>query len=670
MIPIRNIALVGQSGAGKTTLAEKLLERAGAIPKAGSIQERNTLCDHLPEEQQAGHSLDPALCHLTWEGVEINLLDTPGHPELMGRTFSVLPAVETVLVVLDATQGLELVAERAVRFAQQRGKDVILLINHIDAPEADLAGTLAELRQAFGRKCLPLNLPNADGKGVQDCFFHLDGEPTAFSSVEEAHTDIIEQVIDLDEALMEAYLEQGQSLKPEQLHEPFERALRENHLIPVCFASATTGAGIEELLEAMHRLFPDPSEGNPPQFLRGDQEPVELQPDPERHVVAHLFKITDDPYTGRQGLLRLFQGTLRRGAQLYLGDGRKPLKVTHLYRPQGAEMVEIEEAAPGQICALTRQPALHFDGVLHDSHEEDHHHLRTLELPAPMFGLALTAQDRNGAQKLPEALRRLIEEDPSARLENHEEVGEWVLYASGALHARVLLERMERRDKLTVDSKPPSIPYRETITRSAQGHARHKKQTGGAGQFGEVEIEIQPLPRGEGFVFESKVVGGAIPRELIPAVEKGVIDAMAQGPVAGYPMQDIKVSVLDGKTHAVDSKEIAFVIAGRKAMLDALEQAGAVILEPIVNCEVSVPADHMGDVTGDLATHRGRIQDSFSGARGNTRLQCQLPLVEAERYQARLSALTEGRGHFTMSMSHYDQLPHELMDTVPSARKD
>lgn len=496
---IHNIALVGHTGAGKTWLFEALLAAAGAIRSRGSLERGTTVSDYDPQEKRLGHSLDAAFASLDYESRHINLVDTPGYPDLAGRSLSVLPAVETAAVVVNAASGVELVTQRMMEFAADRRLCRLIIVNKIDSREAHTEATLAQIREQFGRECLPLNLPAEGGKRVVDCFFRATEEKTDFSSVKQAHTEIADQIVEMDEKLMAQYLEQGGELEPEQMHDAFEAALREGHLIPVCFVSAETGAGIKELLEIVIRLLPNPAEGNPPNFLKGEgeaAEPVEVRPDPSRHVVAHVVKVIVDPFVGRLGVFRVHQGTIRPGSQLFVGDGRKPIRVAHLLTLMGKEHHEIPVAVPGDICALSKIDELHFDAVLHDSHDEDHFHLQSLDLPPSMLGVAIEPERRGDEQRLSDALHKLAAEDPCVRLEFNAANNESVMYGLGDLHLRVLLERMSERYGVKVKTHPPSVPYRETITRAAEGHNRHKKQTGGAGQFAEVYLRVEPLERG------------------------------------------------------------------------------------------------------------------------------------------------------------------------------
>ncbi len=667
---IRNIALVGQAGAGKTSLIETLLVQAGAIRSRGSLARGTTVSDFDPQEKRLQHSLDTAICSFDINGTHINLIDTPGYPDFLGKTLSVLEAVDAVAILVSAVNGVDAITRRLMDFARERELCRLVIINKIDSRDAHCETVLAQLREAFGAECLPLNLPAGGGDSVVDCFFQPHGRAADFSSVEAAHTQIIDQVVELDEALMTLYLGQGEELSPEQLHNPFEQALREGHLVPVCFVSAEAGAGVAELLQIFTRLMPNPTEGNPPPFLKGTGENatrVPVSADADQHVIAHVFKVSIDPYVGKLGVLRVHQGTVRPGSQLFVGDARKPVKIGHLFTLLGKDTREITAAGPGDICAIPKVDELHLDAVLHDSHDEDQYHLLPVAFPPPMLGLAIEPERRGDEQRLADTLHKLTAEDPCVRVEHHAAVNETVLYGMGEFHLRVLLERMSERYGVHVKTHPPSIPYRETITRPAEGHCRHKKQTGGAGQFGEVYLRIEALDRGAGFEFVDDVTGGAIPGQYIPAVEKGVRQVLTEGALAGFPIQDVRVIVYDGKHHSVDSKEVAFVSAGRKAFIDALQKATPIVLEPIMLLSITAPATSIGDITGDLATKRARINGNSSLPGQRATLLALVPLAEVSEYQSRLKALTGGQGAYTMELSHYDPVPSRKQQELAQA---
>jgi len=662
---IRTVALVGHGAAGKTTLAEALLTRAKAIPAPGSVERGTTVSDFDPLEKSLQHSLRASVLHLDSDSTRVHLLDTPGFPDFIGQAIGALDAVETAAVIVNAQMGIEMITSRMMAWAKERNLCRIVIVNKIDAENADPEGVLAGIQAAFGKECLPINLPADGGKRVVDCFFNPEGD-SDFSSVADAHRALVDQVVEVDEALMSLYLEQGE-IAPDELHAPFEKALREGHLVPVCFVSARTGAGVPELLDILVKLAPNPLEGNPPLFLKGKGDAaVEFhsEPDPKKHVLAHVFKVVIDPFIGKLGIFRVHQGTVTRDTQLYVGDGRKPFRVGHLLMLQGAKQVEVDRAGPGDIAAVAKVDEIEFDCVLHDSHDEDQISLRPLEFPTPMHGFAISPKKRGDEQRISDVLHKMIAEDPTLKLEHDANLNETVLRGLGELHLRSVFERMASQFKLEIDTRPPRIPYRETVTMKAEGHHRHKKQTGGAGQFGEVFLRIEPLPRGTGFEFVDQVKGGTIPNQFIPAVQKGVEQVLTAGPVAGFPLQDVRVIVYDGKHHPVDSKEIAFVTAGRKAFLDAIEKARPIVLEPIVNIEVLCPESNMGDVAGDLSGRRGQVTGTKSLQPGTLTVDGQAPLSELDGYAARLKAMTAGHAAWTMSLSHYDPAPPNLQQQL------
>ena len=667
---LRTLALVGQAGSGKTLLAEALLHRAGVLAAAGSIERGNTVCDYLPVEKQLGHSLKLAVASFETQDTRIHLLDTPGYPDFLGHALPALSAVETAAIVVNAQNGPELMTVRMMQWAKRMGLDRLIIVNKMDAENVDLPGVLASIRETFGKECLPINLPAGGGTRVSDCFFAPGGE-SDFSSVEQAHRELVDQVVEVDEELMALYLEQGE-VAPEQLHEPFERALREGHLIPVVFTSAKSGAGIAELLEVIVKLMPNPTEGNPPKYISTAGEAsreLTTVPDPGRHVVAHVFKLEIDPFVGRIAAFRVHQGRVTPNMQLFAGDSRKPFKPGHLWLLRGKQQIPVDEGLPGDILAVTKIEELRFDHVLHDAADDAHIHALPLEFPSSVFGLTLLPKKRGDEQKLSDVLHRFLAEDPCFQLERNLQANETVIRGLGELHLKTLLDRMADQYKLEVETRPPSIPFRETIAARAEGHSRHKKQTGGAGQFGEVFLRIEPLPRGAGFEFADEVRGGVIPNVYIPAVEKGVRSVLDTGFLAGFPLQDVRVIVYDGKSHPVDSKEVAFVSAGRKAFLDALGKARPMVLEPIVNVEVIVPESHIGDLTGDLSARRAHVRGTDTLHPGVSKITAQAPLSELETFPTRLKSLTAGEGSYSLEFSHYEPAPAVLQQKLVAAHK-
>jgi elongation factor G len=669
---IRALALVGHGGAGKTTLAEALLFKAGAIPAKGSVEKGSAVCDFDPQEKTAGHSLNSAMVNFAAEGMHVHLIDTPGYPDFAGQAIAALAGVETAVVVINAQTGIELATERMMRAAQARGLARMIVINKIDADNLDLPALVNQIRERFGKECLLLDLPAHGRRDVVEVLEHDSGDAD-FDSIAHAHRELIDQLVEEDESLLARYLEEGKDPDGKELHAPFEKALRCGHLVPILFTSARTGAGIAELLHVLASLAPNPAEGNPPPFYRGEPghtaEPFAAEPDADKHVLAHVFKIIADPYMGKVGIFRVHQGTVKKDSQLFVGDGKKPFKVGHLYQLQGKDYVEVDSLLPGDIGAIAKVEEIEFDAVLHDSHDEDHIHLKPLEFPKPMQGLAVETKRKGDEQRLFDILHKLELEDPCFEVERHPTTHETVIRGLGEMHLRYKLEKMATQFKLELDTKPPLIPYRETITANAEGHCRHKKQSGGAGQFGEVYLKIEPLARGAGFEFVDHVKGGVIPGVFMPAVEKGVRQALALGVTAGFPVEDLRVIVHDGKTHPVDGKEVAFVTAGRKATVEAIRAANPIVLEPIVNIEIVAPEGAIGDLTGDLSSRRGHITGTSPRPGNTAAITGEVPLAEITDYASRLKSMTGGQGAYSIEFARHAQVPPQVQQKLASSFK-
>ena len=665
---ILNLALIGGAGVGKTTVAEAMLYKAEAINAQGNVDTGTTASDYRPREKSMQHSLVPTVCSFDCGSRHINLIDNPGFPDFIGRMLAVLPAVESVAIVVDANLGVDSHTMKIAQYASDQKLCRMVIVNKMDAENVDLEAITEQIRETLGSECLPINLPNTDLTDVVDCFFENSAGDTNFSSVEEAHEQIIDQIVEVDEELMALYLEE-QELPEERMHEVFEQSLREGHLVPICYTSASSGAGIEDLLTIMTRLMPNPTEGNPAQFLNGDTGSEDSSADlsANGHVLGHVFNVVEDQFKGRMALLRVHHGTLRNGAQLFVDDARKAMKIQHLTQLLGEQQTEIAEAVAGDICAIPRAEDVKYNAVMHDSHDEDSVRMRPIDLPIPVYGLAISAPDDSNAQKVSEALQTVAVEDPSIAVEHVVALNETVLRGLGEMHLRVVLEELREDHGLRIDTRVPAIEYRETITTSAEGHHRHKKQSGGAGQFGEVYLKVEPMPRGGGFVFEDNIVGGVIPGQFIPAVEKGILQVMVSGAISGHEMQDIRVSVYDGKHHSVDSKEIAFVQAGKRAFMDAVAKARPIVMEPIVDISLNVPNNCMGDVAGDLSSMGGMVNGSEVQPDNSVEIQGQAPLRELQTYHSRLSSVSGGRGTYSMQFSHYAPVQAQLQKELAAS---
>ena len=675
-VNLRTVALVGHGAAGKTTLTETLLAAAGAITNRGAVEKGTTVCDFDPQEKELGHSLNSAMVSFNWLDAHIHLIDTPGYPDFAGQAIGALAGVDTALLVINAQTGIELSTERMMKLAAARNLCRMIVINKIDADNVDLAKLVAEIRERFGRECMLLDVPTHNGQDVVELLGHDSGE-SDFESIAVAHRALIDQIVEEDEDLLARYLEEGADPSPDELHAPFERALRAGHLIPILFVSAKTGAGIPQLLDALAKLAPNPTEGNPPPFFKGEFgdpnfEPVPFHADPvvNKHALAHVFKVVSDPFIGKLGVFRVHQGSIRKDSQLFVGDAKRPFKVGHLYTLQGKDYVEVDALVPGDIGAISKVDEIEFDCVLHDSHEENHIHLKPLEFPQPMQGLAVETRRKADEQRLFDVLHKLEIEDPCFKVERHPTTNETVIRGLGEMHLRAKLSRMAHQYKIELDTKSPKIDYRETITAKAEGHCRHKKQSGGAGQFGEVMLRVEPLERGAGFEFVDIVKGGTIPGVFMAAVEKGVRQALEDGVVGGFSVHDLRVIVHDGKSHAVDSKDIAFFSAGRKATIEAIRSASPIILEPVVDIEILAPDAAIGDLAGDLSSKRGQITGTQPRSVGNMSISGKVPLAELDDYQGRLKSLTGGQGSYSISFSHYAPVPVPTQQLLSSQHKE
>lgn len=672
---LRTLALVGHGSCGKTSLIEAMLYRSGMIPELGTVEKGNTMCDNDPLEKQVGHSVRLAVAHIDTAmpdltPVRIHVLDTPGYSDYLGQDLSALDAVKSVAAVVDATQGVEMLTRRMMQAAKDRNLCRMIVVNKFEDPYADLVGLLKEMQEIWGPGVLPINLPTKNRTRVIDCFDRDEGDADIMS-VEEVHRAFIEKIVEEDDAMLERYLEEG-NVDPRLLHPLVTKALREGHVIPVCFVSAKNLIGIRDFMKVIIRHLPSPAEANDALFLNADGTPFVTKPDKDLPVVAQVFKIVNDPYIGKIGVFRVHQGTITKDSVLYVDDEKKPVKAAHPLILQGKNTAETDRLSPGDIGALAKIDELCYGSVIHGDPALTGVHMRPIDFPKPMYGLAVKPARRGDESRMSEVLAKMQSEDPTMAVDHDTVLNETVIRGLTDMHVRSILDRMKINFKLEVETSTPSIPYRETVSAPAEGHARHKKQTGGAGQFGEVYLRIAPLPRGAGFEFVDEVKGGAIPYNLIPAVEKGVREVLDTGFVAGYPIQDVRVTVYDGKSHPVDSKEVAFVSAGRKAFLDALAKSEPQVLEPIVRLEITAPESYMGDIVGDLSSRRGQVSGTENLPGGLMVILGTAPLSELDGYATRLHAITQGTGAWSMELEAYQPVPAQKQAELASKfqRKD
>jgi len=662
---IRNVALIGSTGAGKTQLAEALLHQAGAIPHLGTPDEGNTVSDFEPEEKERASSIATAVLHARAGGAHINLLDTPGYADFIGGALRGVSACDTAVLVVSAAEGVDIHSRRLFKAASEAGLARMVVVNKADGENVELAPLLDPIQEALGPHCRPLTLPVGQGpafEGVVDAFARDSGE--ALMDVASAHGELVESIVEADDALMERYLG-DEEIGGEELAAAFTRALTSGTLIPIFFTSARREIGVAELLDHLARYAPSPAQG-PRRTARKETdetaEEVALEPDPAGPLCAQVFKIVSDPFVGKISYLRLYSGRLEGDDSARINADRRETKFGQVLRCQGKETEPLAAAVAGDIVGVSKMEALGIGDSVSSGGQPLI--LPPIDVPVPMFSLALAPKSRGDEQKISEALSKMLDEDNTLATGRDPQTKELVVSGLGDIHIQVLLERMKRRYQVQVDTKPPKIPYRETLTAQAEGHYRHKKQTGGAGQFGEVYLRVEPLQRDEGFEFVDDIFGGAIPKQFLPAVEKGIREAMDDGVISGYPFQDVRVTVYDGKHHEVDSKEVAFKIAGRNAFRDAVEKAKPAILEPYVNLEITVPDEFLGSITGDLNSRRGRIMGMEAGPGGTQTIRVQVPLAEVAQYNTQLRSMTGGQGSYLMEFSHYEPVPSQVQQQI------
>ncbi len=659
---IRNVVLLGHGGSGKTSLAEAMLHKTGATNRLGSVDDKTSICDYYDEEKAHQHSILAAMVYVNHAGKLINIIDTPGYPDFIGPAIKTIPAAETAILVISASAGVETNTRKLFQLATEANKPKVIVINKMDAENVIWPELIKNIQDTFGSQCRCANLPAANRASVIDCIANNSGDSPVMD-IGQAHTELIESVIEADDELMEKYLS-GEEISAEKIASVFVEALKAGTLIPIVFTDARKEVGIQELLDMIVKYTPSPKQAKPTQ-LKDGEDITELKADSSGPLAGLVFRIGFDPRSNmKYSTIRIFSGTLKSDANLLRNDEKKGVRPGHILKAQGGENNPIDIGVAGDIITLAKIEELKTGDLVHEGKVSGRFEL--LPVPEPMFSLAIEPASRGDEQKIGSALERLCEEDPCFKTTRDQQTKELVASGLGDLHLRVTLEKMANRFKLSVNTKEPKIPYRETITAKAEGHYRHKKQTGGAGQFGEVYLRVEPAQRNADppLQFSWDIFGGSIPGQFEPAVLKGINEVMQNGFVAGFPMQDVAVSIYDGKYHPVDSKEVAFRAAGKGAFLDALEKAKPILLEPIVNMEVTIPAENVGDIAGDLASKRGRVQGQDVLAGNFIVIKAQVPLSEVTQYNSQLKSVTGGRGSYSMTLSHYELVPPNIQQQI------
>ncbi len=684
---IRNVAVIGHGDAGKTSLVSALLFSAGAVNRLGRVEDGNTVTDYDEDEIERKITINTALAYCEWNKCKINLLDTPGYSAFVMDAKACLAAAEIGLTVIDAASGVEVQTEKVWKFCEQLGLPRAVVITKLDRDRASFQRSLESLQKVFGREVVPLQLPIGEEKefeGIVDLIdnkayrYTLDGSggfkaeeipEDLREAAETRRAELIEMVAESDDELMEKFFEE-ETLSGADLIKGLEKSIRDQKIFPVFVVSGTVNVGVKQLLDKIVDLFPSPLERAPVAVIDAKtDEPGSFPIQQDGATAAFVFKTLADPFAGRINLLKVFSGSLKSDTTLRNLGRRAEERLGSLQVFQGKNHEPIGQVNAGDICGVLKlKETITGDTLAASSFQKL---FKKVEFPEPAISFAVEPKSRGDEEKISTAISRLLEEDPTISFRRDPQTNEFLLSGTGQLHVEVVVAKLKKKYGVEVLLKPPKVPYRETITSTADVQGRHKKQTGGHGQYGDCKIKMEPLERGAGFEFANEIFGGSIPRQYVPAVEKGIIEAADKGYLAGYPVVDFKVVLYDGSYHDVDSSEMAFKIAGSLAFKKGMEQARPALLEPIMNVEVYVPEESAGDVMGDLNSRRGRIQGM--DVRGSTQIiRAQVPFAELLNYAPSLTSMTGGRGSYHMEHSHYDIVPPHLAEKIveESRRED
>lgn len=674
---IRNIVIVGHGSAGKTTLTEAMMFQTGVVGRMGRIDAGSTLSDTDPDEIHRQISISTSLLPVQYQGTKINLLDTPGYADFIGEVVGALKAGDTVLTVVDAVSGVEVQTERYWRMAEALNKPRIIFISKMDKDNANFAQTLAMLKSRFGASVVALQLPigqEAQFRGVVDLVHMkalIESDDASAPKEETIPDDMLDEATTLRNAVMEAaaeaddelmmkYLEEGE-LSDEEIVKGIQEATRAGRIFPVLLGAPYKNYGTLPLMQLIVSSAPAPNQMPSVTALKGEQE-IQLSNDSQGPLAAYAFKTTADPFAGRITFLRMFSGNLHSGSDVFNSNKDSKERVGNLFVVIGKSQDAVEAVPAGDIVQVAKLHTTTTADTLSTS--GDRLIIPPASYPEPMLNFSIAPVNKGEEDKLGQGMHRFEEEDPTLRFDQDPETHEAIIAGMGELQLEVTRDRLKRKFNVDTVLGNPKVAFRETIRAAAEGHGRHKKQTGGAGQFGDVKLKLEPADRGAGFEFVDAVVGGVVPRQYIPSVEKGVRETLKRGPLAGYPVVDVRVILYDGQYHPVDSKDIAFQTAGRLGFLDAMAKAQPVILEPFMDVEVTVPDEYIGDIIGGISSKRGRVQGSDSLGGGISVVKAQAPQAEMFQYSNELRALTQGRGSFTMSVSHYEEVPPHVAEQI------
>jgi elongation factor G len=669
---IRNVALISHGGAGKTSLAEAMLFDAGAIQRLGSVDAGTATLDHDPDEQKRKQSINLGIGSLEHDGMRITIVDTPGYADFQADVVEALAAVDAAIVVIDASAGVEVGTEEVWRLADARQLPRMIFVNKMDRENANYDAVLDGLKQKFGPKIAPVYLPIGSAEAFrgyvdvveEHATVYENGKPTEapipddLAGIEHSRRDaLVEAAAEASDELMMKYLD-GETLTDEEIEAALHKGTREGSVVPVFVGSAHKNIGVRELLSMIAKHVPSPAEVGGRTTVDGKR----LEPDPAAPFVAQVFKTISDPFVGRLTCFRVISGTLRSQGHVVNANKKEEERVGNLLAIQGKDQENLSQVGPGDIAAIAKLTSTTVgDTLVADKAQAVE--LPRFEFPAPSLQVSIEPESKADLDKLGQALARLQEEEPSVQVRREDGTGETILTAMGDAHVDVIVDRLKRKWSAAVKTGTPRVPYRETIRKPTKIDNRFKRQTGGHGQFGHVVIEFEPGESGTGFVFGDRIVGGVVPKQYIPAVDKGLREAMGEGVLAGYPVVDLKATLVDGSYHTVDSSEMAFKVAASQALKRAFEQADPILLEPILEVEVSVPDEYMGDVMGQITAKRGHVL-GMDSANGTQHLRAQVPQAEMFHYATELRSITQGRGRFNWKLDHYAEVPHNVAEKV------
>lgn len=664
---IRNIILLSHGGAGKTSLAEAMLFTAKAITRMGTVEDGSTTLDHDIEAIQRKTSVVLSLAYLDWKGTKINIIDTPGYTDFQGELVGAIRAADAALLVVCGVSGVEVGTENMWRLIRENDLPVIIVVNKLDRENADFAKTVSQLQEAFGKAVVPIQLPRKKGQNLEGVV-DLIGEPQSGEN-ESLKDSLFEALSDVSDEFLEKYLN-GEEISHQEVVETLKAGIKERKIFPIMVVSALSNVGVDKLLDTIVEYLPSPAEREDVFGLKPDDgAKVQIKASDEEPPCAFVFKTVADPYVGKLSYIRVFSGMLTNDSVLINSNKNEQQKIGQIYLLFGKQQQPVGRVHAGDICAVPKLTETSTGDTL--CHPSRILTFPPLEYPEPIYQLAIKPKSREDEDKLSAGLNRLAEEDPSFRWWRDNEIKQTVIAGMGDLHLEVMVNRLKRKFGVDVEVFTPKVPYKETVKSAASAQGKYKRQTGGHGQYGDVWITIEPLERGAGFEFVNKIVGGVIPRQYIPSVEKGLQKALQEGILAGYPVVDVRVTLYDGSYHPVDSSDIAFQIAASMAFKNAAQQANPTLLEPIMNVTVVVPKDFTGDVIGDLNSKRGRILGIESESPLIDRVLAQVPLAEMLKFAIDLRSITGGRGSFSMSFSHYEEVPpHIAQQIIENAKKE